>query len=333
MDLKEQGRNFLEALENVDAKSVCNEGYARTYLQHLLTHKEYYVAIYSSVLIELQEQFGERERSLCIVDYGCGNGLLGLFALQCGFGSVIFQDSDDEFLAAAERLSNILGFKNAQFIAGDIDNLLNNFANVDAVIGTDVIEHIYDLDQFFETVRVINSQMVTVFTTAANPYNPVIVSRLKKLQRRDEYSGNDGLSGDLSGGPHLPYFEMRKRYIMKNFPAVENVTELARATRGLAAEDIIAAVKKYQLTNRLPVPVHSTNTCNPVTGSWTERLLNASHYNELYNKHGFRLHIKAGFYNRHKSGAAGLVYGLLNVIVAVLGKTFSPFIILSGSKK
>jgi hypothetical protein len=78
-------------------------------------------------------------------------------------------------------------------------------------------------------------------------------------------------------------------------------------------------------------------TCDPVTGSWSERLLSFEEYKLLYHTNGFSLSIKNGFYNTHQSNflkkTAVLFVNTLSKFFPVLGKRFSPFITLIGKKE
>ena len=47
------------------------------------------------------------------------------------------------------------------------------------------IEHIYDLQDFFSNIRQINPDIVSVFTTSANPENYFKVRQLKRLQLKE----------------------------------------------------------------------------------------------------------------------------------------------------
>ncbi len=326
----EKAKAFSVELEEMNPPKICS-GYPLVYLEHLLNHKEYYLDIYTRVFGEILKKSGKKAEEVSIVDYGCGNGLLGCFAMFCGFGNVIFQDVDPEFLNSSKALAKGLHLNDGIYIPGEIENLREQRLRIDAVAGTDVIEHIYDLDNFFSVLQELNAEMISVFTTAANPFNPFIVNRLKQLHRKDEFIGNDG-SG-LSGKPHLPFLEIRKKIISSNFPRLKNIEEMSRATRGLKELDILNAVKNYELTNRLPQPAPNFNTCHPLTGSWTERILSEEEYKKLYSKYGFRIEIIPGFYNNYSTGLKAGKSFLLNTLVALLGKTFSPFIIITGYKK
>ena len=112
------------------------------------------------------------------------------------------------------------------------------------------------------------------------------------------------------------------------------MNKLAKATRGLIKVDIEKAVEDYIKTKNLPTPPHHPkNTCDPITGSWTERLLTEKEYESIYNQAGFELKTYNGFYNQWQPGAKGFALKLANKTIALLGKQgniITPFITLVG---
>ena len=56
---------------------------------------------------------------------------------------------------------------------------------------------------------------------------------------------------------------------------------LAKTTRGLKQEDIIKAIEEFRRSAALPNPAQGTNTCNPLNGSWTERIGSLDEYRAL----------------------------------------------------
>ena len=72
------------------------------------------------------------------------------------------------------------------------------------------------------------------------------------------------------------------------------------------------------------------NTCDPATGSWTERLLPLSEYRRLLHPFGARLTVANGRYNTRRYGfkavAARLANGLLRCNAM---RCMAPFIILN----
>ncbi|HMJ47503.1 MAG TPA: class I SAM-dependent methyltransferase, partial [Ferruginibacter sp.] len=241
-----------------------------------------------------------------MIDYGAGNGLLGMFAKHCGFKKVYLTDIDKSFTEGATVLARELDIEIDGIVHGDITDVKNIFTGIpDAIIGTDVIEHIYDLDIFFSTMYSFNPGIVSVFTTASNPENYFKIRQLKKLQLKDELEGGDPGDFLLFGEHgHESFLKIRKGIINDTASLTSNeVEQIAKATRGYDKNDIVKAVNKYILTKELPMPPsHPTNTVNPLNSSWTERILSLEEYAAIYARHGFSLEIHTGFYDGFKPG-------------------------------
>jgi len=328
--------SFIGLLKRADPGQL-KEEYPRRYLQHLLLHKKYFLSIYSQLLHEACSSAKLDPSQSSFIDYGAGNGLLGLFAKHCGFNQVYINDLDKDFLHAARMLSAQLNIQVDGFIEGDINAVKDYpFNKVPSIIaGTDVIEHIYDLDHLFEEIKNINQGMVSVFTTASNPANKIKVKQLMALQQKDEWEGSDG-NNTADPTAHLSYYSIRKQIISNKWPEIreKELDILSKATRGLVKKDIESVIDGYLRHGEIPLPIsHPTNTCHPVTGSWTERILSIKEYEEIYDKHGFMLKVYNGFYNDKDGGLKQIVNKLLNGIVSIMGKNFSPFIGLIGTRK
>lgn len=326
---------FCELLQKADVKGISHNNYCQNYLQHLLTHKNYYLKIYAAVLDEVLLASALPLNEISILDFGTGNGLLALFAKYCGCQKVYACDVNADFLDAAEKLSLQLDLSIQKFIKGGLNEVKEeiNAANLSAVISTDVIEHIYDLSAFFNEMKNLNPAMVSVMTTASNPENKWKVKQLRKLQIRDELHGYSG--NKIETESHASYFRLRKEILQKEFKNLspENLDKLANASRGLIKEDILKAAVKFEQKGILPVPADRFNTCHPINGSFTERILSFKEYETLYKQAGFSLKIKSGFYNSFGSLQRKLINGLLNNLLKFLKFKISPFIMLVGYKK
>ena len=329
---------FEKKLELVVVDDITGALYIKKYLAHLLQHKKYYLVIYADVLHKLVQHSSKNKSGILLIDYGAGNGLLGMFAKFCGFKKVFLNDIDAKFIHASEKLAEQLNIKMDGYIPGDISAVQAYFKNEfpDAIIGTDVIEHIYNLNSFFKAIQQMNQSMVTVFTTASNPDNYFKVSMLKKMQLKDEMEG--GTPGDhifFGESPLEPFLNIREQIIRKHsgdLPGLK-IHVLAKATRGMNEQDIIAAVDQYNISGQLPVPPHGTNTCDPLSGCWTERILPVKAYTFLYNSAGFTTTFYNGFYNIYETGFKNYLKKILNAGIAIFGKKIAPYIIIAGHKK
>ncbi len=329
--------SFEKKLDSIDPAAISDNAYCKNYFLHLLQYRRFYLTIYARLLTLLLKHTPQRKETLVIVDYGAGNGLLGLFAKHCGFAEVYINDINEKFVKAAERTAALLGISINGFITGGIKEVAVVLCTKPphAIISTDVIEHIYDLNIFFEELQQLNPAMTTVFTTAANAANPFKVWQLKKLQVNDEYKG--GLPGDYAlfgEAPIEPFKISREKIITASFPSLtaEEITTLAVHTRGLNKEDIIIAGQQYLKYKTLPPLLqHPTNTCEPFSGSWTEHLLTIGNYRSIYAKAGFHLQVYPGFYNQYSPGSKSWLMKGANFGVKIFGKKLSPFIFLKGT--
>ena len=321
-------KGFVSKLMEVDIDHISVIPYCSQYLEHLLTHIEYYLEIYEHLFEIVRKKCAKPLKEISFVDYGCGNGLLGLYAKHSGFREVLLIDNDSHFQRAASALASQLGFQ-CEIIKGDYHQLPDR--KFDAIAGTDVIEHIHDLAAMMHAFKVIRPT-VTVFTTASNPKNYFKIRKLKQLQIRDETKGNDQDDPDYG---HPPFLTIRRSIIRSAQPEKSNdiVNMLAENTRGMMKEEIIRAMYLYDKEGVIPMAASGTNTCNPLTGSWTERILTIDEYLKVYNDEGFILDLSAGFYNEHYKGFRGRLNAAFNKMIKISGITFAPFIILTGTLK
>ena len=334
---------FSEQLERVRIDQLHLEEYPANYLHQLLEHKMYYLHLYTAVLNKAIDEAGCSKEEMIIIDYGCGNGLLGLFAKFCQCKAVYLNDHNASFLNAAKKLANALAIQVDGLIEGDIETVETYFSNKTvptAIVGTDVIEHIYDLETFFPYIGRINRKMVTVFTTASVTDNYFKSKQLIKLQYTDEHVGSNALHAGANDSFAGLAFKKIRELLIKNYaPGLrqEQVLHLSKTTRGLDKQDILKAVDEFKLSGQLPKPpIHVTNTCDPITGSWTERLLTINEYNQLYKQAGFTLKVYNGFYNEWQGGVKAMVVSLANRVINLLhakGRFVTPFILLVGGSK
>lgn len=330
----DQIEDFCERLSTLNVNMLGLQDYQRSYLTRLLNYKKYFVTIYAATLNELLTCINKKKEDVFLIDYGAGNGLLGLFAKFCGFGKIVQVDISAACCYSQQILSeklNLLVFEN---INGDVDELKKFiYSPPDALVSTDVIEHIYDLDHFFSTLKAINKDLITIFTTASNDKNWWKKRKLMKDQRNDEWKVSPAEKGSFS---NASFRTIRSNIIKKEIPqlTLSELQLLVDHTRGLNGKDILSACERYKIDGSIPsLMAHRTNTCDPISGSWTERILSYDEYHQLFSKYHFVLTIKAGFYNEFRGGIKGIISKVLNRIIKLAGKKgnfLSPFIFLIG---
>jgi len=260
----------------------------------------------------------------------------------CGFGKVYGCDFNPNFIDASKRLADAMNIIVDDWLICSEDALHSKcqHLNLDVIAGTDVIEHIYNLNAFFSNIQLLNQQMITGFTTASVYENYFKRKSLYKLMYQDEQIGSNVLeatSKDEFAG--MPYLEIRKRIIAKCYPQLEKSTLdlLATTTRGLRRDDIKICVDKYLSKGMIEPAQHNKyNTCDPVTGNFTERMMTIKEYKKLYSQHDFILTLSSGFYAADGNGLKFFMQRLLNKIISVMGnrlasRAIAPMILLIGT--
>jgi 2-polyprenyl-3-methyl-5-hydroxy-6-metoxy-1,4-benzoquinol methylase len=325
---------FVKQLNQLNIAGLTMAPYCKTYLQHLVQHGRYYTEIYARLLSLLLNNNHLTPNKTILVDYGAGNGLLGIFAKYCGFYKVYSNDIDADCTQAAQTLANALQVPIDDYITGDTESLLNYFScksAPNAIAGTDVIEHIYNLPAFLTQLKKLNPQVTVVFSTGANAHNWWKKRALIQQQIQDEHEGTIAADNSLAAATNIPAFlQLRTQIINTTAPALAaaEVSLLACATRGLVQHDIENAVRQYQATGQLPAPpAHPTNTCHPITGSWSERLLTISQYQQIFKEAGFSMNCYPGFYNSFEKNSKSVALKWMNLFA---GKKLAPFIIITG---
>jgi SAM-dependent methyltransferase len=329
---------FLQALHAVDLNTIEALPYPLEYANYFLQHKEYFTNIYAKCLQQVYTNQSSLEKDT-IVDFGCGSGFLALFIAFCGGKNVVAVELREEFIVVAKQLQQQLQLNNITWLVGNEQMLTNYFKDKPkptTLIATDVIEHVYNLNQFFSCLREMQLQNL-VFTTGSVHDNFFKRRQLYKLMYKDENSSNTPLHVSINSKyGSMPYVQVRALLIKELYPKLEDkiCQQLAKNTRGLNKPDIIKAVDKYLYTQQLPKPIaHKYNTCDPITGSFTERMLTTKEYKTLFTQHGYKLEIINGSYNDFGDGLKKILLKLLNTFIlffskSYVGRCISPSIFL-----
>ncbi|MFN3404012.1 MAG: hypothetical protein ACK40G_07945 [Cytophagaceae bacterium] len=188
----------------------------------------------------------------------------------------------------------------------------------------DVLKHIYNLNEWFEKAYKINGSFAIIFMTSANPHNPFIRKRILKLHFRAEHLGRKKTEGWKERDIEKPFYEIHKQLIKEFAPQLsENeIIFLARETRGQRQDDIQISTNEYINTGSISYkPDHPSNTCDPYTGNWTERLLYPIQLKELVQSKGFKGSYTNSFYCYSKHKKLNLVKFLLKIFIKIIGQT------------
>ena len=312
---------MLHHLKNIDYDSLPISDYSRQYIKRMLPVIDYYLDIYHRSLRQMIEALGKTPADITMVDYGGGHGFLSLTAKDMGVGRIIYIDFNPQAVETVKALSKELGKGPDEVLLGDAGVLRqwcdDNGVTPDALLGMDVIEHIYRLEDFFADTYAANPNIFMLFTTGSTPYNPWVVRRLHRIMQADEL-GHNGQPG---------FFQLRKEHILKHFPEMKDLEAdiWATSTRGLTYPDTLTAVDTHTPNK----DIDAYNTCNPATGSWTERILPIAAYQALVRPYHANVSVRLGYYNTHRKGLKGTVSRLANLLLHIpFARPLAPFITL-----
>lgn len=212
-------------------------------------------------------------------DYGAGSGVLAMLAKELGIGTVIYNDIYDVSCHDAGLIARQIGCSADHYVHGDFDELvaftMARSLPLTAIASYDVIEHVYDTPGFLERLpQVVRGSVV--MASGANPFNLLTRRKLMKIHREFEYRDRKPRDGQKERDTTRSHLAIRREIIRQTGLSLTepDAETLARQTRGLKRDDIERAVQRFITAGEVPQPNHSTNTCDPYTGNWQERLMN-----------------------------------------------------------
>ena len=333
-----------EKLRNLNCQELPVSDYCRRYYAYDLRKITFMLQAYCIMLVSAIELSRKEASQITLLDHGGGVGILSLLAKLSGIKTVIHQDIDPVISADARIIADHLGLPAEHYISGEtkdfVEYVNRNNLNLNILGSRNVIEHIYNLDDFFNEISTINSdRLVLYLNTTANTQNPLTNIYTKRLQRIYEHEGFSEEWGSRKRDKNNAAMEMRKRIIREHISNLSSseIEKLAANTRGKRKDDIIKYIDDYLATGVMtPALAHPTNTCDPHTGSWFEHLLPIGEYEKLIEKNGFEYSFKNGFYNlNYPQWYLNLITPVLNFKINLLrywGIFLAPFITVIGIK-
>lgn len=296
--------------------------YSLNYIARLRPHLEYYFSIYRQCLDGLMASIGRAPANLTIVDYGGGHGFFSMYMKERGVGNVIYVDNNPLAVQAVQLLGQATGLVPDHVVQGDAATLRvwceAQSLMPDGLAGLDVIEHIYCLDDFFGELFAMAPTLTMLFTTGSNPFSLHLANRLHRVMRDDEM-GN--------GKDKVGFLQRRRQYIAEHFADMDDkdLDYWAANTRGLIYGDIDRAVASHS-PNLLR---DAYNTCDPATGSWTERILSIEEYRGIVQPYGSDVEVENGFYDESSRKMGRRTRHFLNKLLRNPAFTaLAPFIFL-----
>lgn len=333
--LGEAASTLNEKLIGLDLGSIGISDYNQRYFGSILRGLPSALECETHLLLHALAGHPKSLEDFTLVDYGGGSGIFSLLAKQLGLGRVIYTDIYDVSCRDAQILGKHLGIPANDYLCGDIEQLLaqqsQELFKVDAVVSFNVIEHIYDLPAFFERLATnLGKTCSVVMASSANTLNLRTRYLTMKLQRNLEFNDRSRKWGHKNRDSLRAFLTIRKEIIARHFPKLpmQDVELLARRTRGMMESDILKAVKTYEATGEMPRELdHPTNTCDPMTGNWSEHLLDPYELLDTLEAHGLNGQVLPGYYSRKGSYCKRLVTRMLNILMSqasTLGLRFAP---------
>ena len=278
-----------------------------------------------------------------LIDHGAGIGVLTMFAKQLNFGHVVHTDYHAGIQNDSLTIGRRLGLQADEYRNSELGESLDGHANDLAhriVISNNVIEHVYDP---FAMIEDLSSRLkppcTLMIVTTANPRNPLVVKRDHRIHHKREFVGLDSRDVAKEGATSEPFVRTRAR-IIKEFDSSlsdETVNRLVTLTRGQRRDDIDLSVKRFVENDQLPIPCdHPTNTCDPESGSWEERLVDPERYVQALREGGFSTKVIPGHYFGSSSRLKRMLVPACNAGLKILGErglVIAPYYGILASKE
>jgi 2-polyprenyl-3-methyl-5-hydroxy-6-metoxy-1,4-benzoquinol methylase len=282
----------------------------------------------ADIIYKAVKQYGRPINETSFMDYGAGLGTLFMLAGMVGFKKVYFNDYFPQWAGYAKLICTRLEIVIDDYISGDIETVItygkDNHLQFDIIASRNVIEHIYNLTDFYNKLFRANLTTLCYATTTANYHN--IAMRLKHYWHHYKVEKKE-------------YREQRRKYITELVPGISSsdLKQLVKITRGRAFSDFTDAVTAYTSKKKVAaVELLGTNTCDCKTGVWAEHLITRDKYARIITAAGFEFSYTAGFWDtNYKYKIVNLITSILNSIIKKAGASgyrLAPFVNITAIK-
>lgn len=308
--LERASRKLAEQLQSIDIYSIDIHDYSRHYLKKYLDNIQYEIKLNSSILAAAMAGENEPE-SITILDFGGGIGMLSLLARSAGIRSVIYYDRDDRIRDDFHSLMFRLKVTDIElFSSRNLNDYIDRLNDVEVVISRDVIEHVYDTETWFREFSGITKIRTIVHNTSANMY---CIWLRRYFREVHEHAEIEGYSDDLVKADTSPlgYADKRRRFLkglgVSEGPDLDMYTE---RSRGLDYSDMT----KWYAEGAPIREMDGSNTCDPETGNWAEKLISLRDYRRFGEVNGFEFEVRGGVLDVKGSFLSRLIRGALNYL-------------------
>ena len=345
------GKELKNKLKKIDLNSFEISDYNKRYFGSLIKDEQSLnlnINKYSYLLkLALKKYNYDINNKPVFLDYGSGHGMMTLLAKQTNlFSIVIYSDIFDQSAIDAEFIAEKLILKSDYYIVGDV-NVIKEFTDqhyfkIYIMTSYYVLEHIYNIEDFIYNLKYIfDFKFSFVMGSGANPLNPLIERRLRKLHLYFENYNRDEMFGRKSTDTIMSLKKQRE-LIIKEFCLIQKInfssTELndfVLKSRGLIRMDIERYLLDYKKTGNFNyLPDDPTNTCDALTGNWFERLMNPYNLQIKFNSEFNKIFVDHGYYYSIISNKYFIPKVLINLVMKLIPRKLSirlaPYYIIHG---
>lgn len=299
--------------------------------------------MFSYILAWSLQDVNKPLKDVTVIEVGGGLGMMALLAKEVGIGTVIHNDIYEAACVDAKIVAEGIGVPADHYVVGDIDELIrytkDNGLEIDSVGSYDVIEHIYDIDEYLaDLVHLPGKNLTIAMASGANMYKPGYRNWITPFQIQCELEGRESEeTAEYERDTLRPYVAIRQEMIEAVEPeiAAADVKKLVKCTRGMRHEDIEKTARRFVETGKMPpVLEHPTNTCDPYTGNWQEHLMNPDDLIAVMRKAGFDADWISGYFNgRSPVLAKRTAAKVVNIGMRLFNKPgirFAPYYMING---
>lgn len=222
-----------------------------------------------------------------------------------------------------------------EVLTGDICTLDLPEASFDAIVCSQTIEHVHDLEEMFRvSYRVLRPGGRMVITNDNNARNRKQFAEIQELWRKRDTDWNfvEELKRQrpVENREIKPYADMRNEIVRTANARLSegDVSAIVQATAGLMKSEIEQIATTFKSASMLPHPPELSWCRNPVTGEYCERQLDPLAVVESMRSCGFLAGYRHGFRRWPLSAFNGLRFRPLNSWLFQL----RPFFIVVGAR-
>jgi hypothetical protein len=336
-EIRKASMELQHRLTQLDLESLPVSSGVKSYYRYDLSKLTYVSECNAYLLYHILRNNTKNLNDILIIDHGAGIGIFSFLVKYVGL-QCLSHDISSDYLQGIKIIGDALQLTPDHFVLGDTMELVNycktRQLNPDGLGSRNVIEHLPDYSEFFKWIGDLsNPGFTAMITTSANPHNPLVKRIHLKIHHQYETIGSNMDMDNPEVNAQNCGLKLRTAIIQNRFPELDESQrmQLAKRTRGYTEKEILLRVKRYIESGILPpAHPHPSNTCDPFTGAWVERLVDYRDYQKAAEQYNFVFQCIPGFYNTHyNSPLKNLVSRILNFILRIKNPwtvNISPFL-------